>query len=251
MTNPQQPVPQSRIITVPNMRVPEQGSQAAALTLDFTGAGVIAIDISLQAAFDSGEFDYTQTVFIDNSNNPANFTLVIPGTGQTGQSIVAAAFTQGFYPISPSMGAPQFVALTGNGAKVPVIFYNVPFAYFVWNVGGPGGIIPPGGGGAGGLLNTGFPPSALIAGNNALIAAVAGQSVKLWRGQFEVDAPTVLKWTDGPGGTVLFSANLTAFGSATFILGSLPHMLTTAGNALILNSSAIANLYGGMGTVQS
>lgn len=246
MTNPQQPAPQSRIITVPNMRVPEQGAQAVAFTLDFTGANVTAIDISLQAAFDSGEFDYAQTIFIDNSNNPAAFTLIVPGTGQTGQAIIAAAFTQGYYPISPAMGAPQFVGMTANGVKVPVIFYNVPFAYFVWGVGGPGGI-----GGVGGVVNAGFLPTVLAAGNNTLVAAVPGQSVKLWRGQFQVDAPAVLKWTDGAGGTVLFSASLAALGSATFILGTLPHMVTTIGNALILNSSAIANMYGGMGTVQS
>jgi hypothetical protein len=101
------------------------------------------------------------------------------------------------------------------------------------------------------LTNVGFAPTALINGNNVLVAGVAAQTIKMYRGIFNVDAPTNLKFTDGAGGTVLFSAALTAGGSLTLEPSGAPWFITSAGISLVLNSSAAVNMYGGESHVQS
>lgn len=240
MANPVANLPRGNIVPVPNMRVPLQGSQAFPMLADFTASA--AIDGSFQSAFDSGEFDYCQSVYIDNSNNPGNLTLVFPGIGQRGQTIIAAPFTQGYYPCSPSMMDPRFTLAAGLGQIVPLIFYNIPLPYFVWGAGVSGGA---------GLTNRAFNVVPLINGDNQLVAGILGQSVKLWRGMFELDGPAILKFTDGPGGTVLWTADLTTLGSVSYNIATTPWFFGTNGKDLTLNSSAVANLYGGMGFQQS
>lgn len=140
MANPVLQVPLGNIVSVPNMRLPKQGAQALSIDVDLTKN--TALDGSFQEAFESGMFDFPQSVFIDNSGNPNAFTLTFTGVPPAGQQIIAAAGTQGFYPISPAMGDPNFTVATAGGVKVPVIFYNVPLPYFVWNtapVGSPAG----------------------------------------------------------------------------------------------------------------
>ncbi len=101
------------------------------------------------------------------------------------------------------------------------------------------------------LNNSNFDVEPLIAGDNVLVAGVALKSVKLYRGIFTVGAATILKFTDGAAGTVLFTAYLTAGGSLTFQPSGIPWITTSNGNALILNSSQAVNGYGGFGYVQS
>lgn len=240
MANPVANIFRGSVVPVPNMRIPDQGAQALPILLDFTNSA--ALDGNMQSEFDGGEFDFAQSVFIDNSNNSSNLILTLPGIGQRGQAIVAAPYTQGYYPCSPPMGDPRFTAATSLGQQVPIIFYNIPIPYFVWgsNSGGPG------------IVNLAFAPLILANGNTQLVAGVAGTTTKLWRGMFEVDAPCILKFTDGPGGAVLWTADLSTLGSVTFNLGALPWFLTlTKGADLTVNSSAAVNLYGGMGYQQS
>lgn len=120
----------SNILTVPNMRVPLQGPQAAAVTLDFAVSTIFNLD--LRAAFESGVFDYTQNVYIDNSANASTFTLLCLGTGQDGFSIVAQPQSQGIYPVSIPVGDSRFVATSAGAVEVPVVFYNCPMPIGTW-----------------------------------------------------------------------------------------------------------------------
>lgn len=237
-------IPKGNIIPVPNMRVPIQGAQSLPLILDFTNATALQGD--LQASFQSGVFDFAQSIFIDNSENTAAVSLVFPGAGPKGQTITAQPFSQGYYPISPAVGDGRFTAATAGGIQIPVTFYNVPMPYFTWGPGTNSVVVPT-------LANLAFPPLALILGDNQLVAGIGGETVKMYRGMFQVDGAAILKFTDGPGGTVLFAVNLLAAGaSVTFQATNVPWFnATSAGNDLTLNSSAAVNLYGAMGYAQS
>ena len=226
------------------MRKPEQQSQSLPLLLDFTNTA--ALEGDLASAFQSGVFDFAQSVFIDNLENASELTLNFPGAGPKGQNVTAQPFSQGYYPVSPAVGDGRFTATTSQGIVIPVTFYNVPMPYFTWGPAANAVIVPA-------LQNLAFNPLALILGDNALVAGVGGKTIKVYRGMFQVDNATVLKFTDGPAGTVLMSGTLLTPGSALFFSATnVPWWnATTAGNDLTLNSSAAVNLYGGMGYVQS
>lgn len=230
------------IIAVPNMRLPEQGAQAVPVTLDFTAN--TTFDGDLSACFGTGVFDFAQSVFIDNKDNQTTLTLTFPGVGNRGQVIQVQPLTQGYYPISPGMGDGRFTAFTAGGQIIDVIFFNVAMPYFTWGP-LPGVLVVPA------LSSRAFAPLALALGDNQLVAGVGGQTIKAYRGIFGVDNPAILKFTDGPGGTVLFTADLSALGSLTWQASGVPWITTGVGNDLTLNSSAAVNLYGGMGYVQS
>lgn len=237
------PIKLGQIIPVPNMRVPKQGAQSLPIILDFTTLSALYGD--LRPAFDSGEFDLVQSVFIDNSANSVSTTINFPGAGPKGQNVTAQPFSQGYYPVSPSVGDGRFTASSGGGVAVPIAFYNVPMPYVTWGPGTNAVVVPN-------LQNLPFDPLALGVGNTQLVPGVGGQTTKLYRGIMSVDGGTILKFTDGPGGTVLFSAYLTAGGSLTFQASNVPWFNpTTAGNDLTLNSSAAVNLYGAIGYAQS
>ena len=130
MANPLLFIPLGNIIPVPNMRVPVQGAQALPIVVDLTVN--TAVDGSLEAAYESGVFDFPQSVFIDNSGNGSTLTLLFPGAGPVGQSIVVQANWQGIFPSSPAMGDPRFSVSSAGGVKIPITFYNVPMPYFSW-----------------------------------------------------------------------------------------------------------------------
>lgn len=236
------PLPRGQIISVPNMRVPSQGAQAAPFVLDFTN--VTALDGDLQGSYQTGVFDFVQSVFIDNKDNSSTFSLVFPGAGPKGQTIQAQPNSQGYYPCSPVMGDGRFVASTSQGQLVPIIFYNIPMPYVTWGP-VPGVLVVPA------LTNAALNLTPCIAGDNQLVAGAPLKTVKLYRGMFSVANPTVLKFTDGPAGTLLFAAQLTAGGSLTFQASGVPWLTGTVGKDLTLNSSAAVNMYGGYGYVQS
>ncbi|HEX2999854.1 MAG TPA: DUF1859 domain-containing protein [Armatimonadota bacterium] len=226
----------------PNLALPVAGSMGISETLDFTAQTVLAIDLT--AEYLDGKLDFIQSVFIDNADNSANCDLIFSG-GPIPQRIRALPFSQGWYPVSWPIGAARLAATSQGGIKVNVIFANFAMPYDTWAP-----------------LNGTFAVPALVnkavnglnfpgAGNAQLVAGVAAQSVKLYRGIFSVDAPTILRWTDGPGGAVLFAAQLTAGGSVTFQGSGVNWFNTSAGNDLTLNSSAACNVYGGFGYVQS
>lgn len=226
----------------PNLTLPAEGSRAITVALNFAAAAII--DGTLQAEMLDDKLQLIQSVWIDNADNSAVLDLTLYGA-PIPQRIRAQPYTQGWYPISWPLGNAKYRAASNSGSPVNVMFANFAMPYLVW--GPPSGIIV-----VPALVNPAL--NALNyagAGDKVLVAAVAAQSVKLYRGIFSVDSPTILRWTDGPAGAVLFAAQLTAGGSVTFEVSGVPWFNTSAGNSLVLNSSAACNVYGGFGYVQS
>lgn len=225
----------------PNLAAPAQGSQGIAVNLDFTNAGTIAVDLT--AEFLDGIIDFVQSVYIDNADNAAPCDLIFSGAPQT-QRIRAQAFSQGWYPVSWPKGAGRMTATTSQGQIVKTIFANFAMPYVVW--GPPAGVtVTPN------LVNVGLNQAIGLGSNTNLVAGVVAETTKLYRGIFSVDQPTILQFLNGIGGAVLFAAQLTAGGSIAFQASGIPWFTTGANVALILNSSAACNLYGGYGYVQS
>jgi len=229
---------------VPNLAQPAAGSMAIASQLDFTAATTINLDLSPEVL--DGKLDFIQSVFIDNADNTAACDIFFGGLPVYGtQRIRAQAFSQGWYPVSWPVGMARISAQSQGGVKVNVLFANIAMPYIVYGPASGITVVPP-------LTNKALNVVAVGAGGNVqLVAGVALQSIRLYRGIFEVDAPTTLKWTDGPGGTVLFTAFLTTGGGVTFAPSGIAWFNTSAGNDLTLNSSAACNLYGGYGVQQS
>lgn len=235
------PVPKGQIIQVPNMRVPEQGAQALPFNLDFTLGTNLAGD--LRNAVDSGELDFIQSIYIDNADNSSSVTVKFPGSRQR---IVAQPFSEGYYACTPAVGDTQFTAQSNGGISVPVIFYNCPMPYVTWGPGTNSVVVPT-------LQNLAFAPLALNNGNTQLVPGAGGETIRVYRGMWQVDNPAILTFTDGPGGTVLFTVNLPTPGSSlTLNASNVPWWnATSTGNDLTVNSNAAVNLYGGMGYAQS
>jgi hypothetical protein len=225
-----------------NLAQPEAGSMAISETLDFTAGTLLAIDLTQE--YLQGKMDFIQSVFIDNADNSSVTDLIFSG-GPIAQRIRAQANSQGWYPVSWPHGAARLTASTQGGVKVNVIFANFAMPYLAWGPVPGVTVVPPLTNVALNALNFAGP------GNQQLVAGVALQSVRLYRGIFSVDNSTVLQWTDGPGGAVLFAANLTPGGSVTFQASGISWFNTSAGNALTLHSSLACNVYGGFGYVQS
>lgn len=225
-----------------NLALPVAGSIALSATLDFTTATTIALDYTNEQV--QGKLDFIQSVYIDNADNTAPLDLTFAG-GPIPQRVRAQANSEGWYPVSWPKGEFRLTAASGGGVKINVIFANFAMPYIVWGPVPGVTVVPP-------LTNLALNALNFAgAGNQQLVAAGAAQSIKLYRGIFSVDSPTILTWTDGAGGTVLFAAQLTAGGSCTFNATGIPWFNTSAGNALVLHSSAACNVYGGFGYVQS
>lgn len=225
-----------------NLAQPNAGSQAIAVPLDFTSTANIAVDLTQE--FMDGVLDFVQSVYIDNADNPAPIDIIFNGA-PVPQRVRAQAFSQGWYAVAWPVGAGRVVAKTSQGQVVQVIFANYAMPYVVWGPAPGVTVVPP-------LINPALNAVALGAGSNTqLVAGIALETIKLFRGIFSVDAPTILKWTDGPGGAVLFTAQLTAGGSIFFQPSGISWFVTSPGNDLTLNSSGACNLYGGFGYVQS
>lgn len=215
---------------------PSIGNLELPVTLDFTNVATINDDLGPE--MQQSRIPTIQSVYIDNSLNAASFILTINNF----QNITAQPYTQGIYPVMCN-GMLRYTALTTPGIKIPVIWSNTAKDLFVWGPVPGVTVVPP-------LTNTALDIEPSINGDNVLVAAVALKRVNLYRGVFSVVNPALLKFTDGPGGTLLFAAQLTAGGSLTFQPSGIPWIQTSVGNALILNMSAAVNTFGGFGYQQ-
>ena len=225
----------------PSLAQPLAGSMAIAQRLDFTASGRLNIDLSNEVI--DGKLDFIQTIYIDNADNTAALDILFTG-GPRPQRIRAQPYSQGFYAVTWPKGMARLTATTAQGIFVDVIYYNCPMPYVVW---GPkdGALSVPS------LTTKANNAVALGIGNTQLVAGILGETIRLYLGSFSVNNPAVLKWTDGPGGTVLFTAQLTAGGSMFFSGSGVPWFATTPGNDLTLNSDSAVTLYGGFGYVQN
>lgn len=226
----------------PNLAAPNGGSLAASVALDFTQGTSFSVDLTQE--FMIADFNFVQSVYIDNADNSATVDVFFYGA-PVPQRIRARAFSQGWYPVSWPKGSGKIVANSNSGAVINTIFANFAMPYSTWSPPDGTYVVPP-------LINLPLNVIALGAGSNTQLVAGAGiETVKLYRGSFSVDGPTILKWTSGPGGAVLFTSQLTAGGSMFFSASGNPWFNAAAGSDLTLNSSAACNLYGGFGYVQS
>lgn len=75
-------------------------------------------------------FGIVRSVFINNSDNDYDVTVLVAGTRQ---QFVAYAGSQGFYKIDAQMGSTILASTAGDSTgPVEFIFYNTPQTPFVW-----------------------------------------------------------------------------------------------------------------------
>lgn len=108
---------------------PSLGSRALQVDFDFT-AGV-SFSGDFMQELELGHIDPIQSVKIDNSNNPAQFILMIPGIGKHGDTIIAAPFSQGTYPIFVPVGLMHYTGASAGGVAVVCTFFSIELPYSV------------------------------------------------------------------------------------------------------------------------
>lgn len=109
---------------------PSQGSKALPVNFDFSAAAQIAIDLLLE--MQSGEIDFIQSVYVDNSLNPSPVTFLFPNATGLDNKLTVAARMQGYYPVNAPVGIMKFTVQSAGGVEVPCTFYNIEFPYVQW-----------------------------------------------------------------------------------------------------------------------
>jgi hypothetical protein len=221
---------------------PRQGNRELPWTLDFTAAGTIVDDLSPE--MQQSQIEIIQSVYIDNSLNPANLLITFQPSGQ---NITAQAFTQGIYPVI-CWGSISYKAVTTQGQKVPVIFSNTAKPFFVWGPVPGVTVTPP-------LTNAPLNFQPLNAGDNSLVAAVALQTIKMYRLLLAFGGNTNIQFFDGASvDNEPLSGLIPMFNGGSIMLQAtgIPWFTTGDGTAaLVMNSSQAVNSGGMIGYVQS
>jgi len=125
-------------------------SRSRAVKKDANDAGArgmpVLLDFSAYSSYD-GDFDISdvshnvtgisgiQAVYIDNRNNASPAIFTFASTSQF--TIIAPAYSQGFYPILFDGLRLKFNATCTGGALCIATFLNVDVAYNVWNANTP------------------------------------------------------------------------------------------------------------------
>lgn len=112
--------------------VPQQGSRAIAIMLNFNTLAVTSISDELFQEQSQGEIEFIQSVFIDNSANAQQFKLQT--TTGLNQTIVAKANSQGYYPLLVPNGKLAYQASTTGNVNIQIIFMNIFVNTIVWPV---------------------------------------------------------------------------------------------------------------------
>jgi hypothetical protein len=111
-----------------NQQVPNEGPKAIPLLLNFVTVASYSLDLTYIQ--ESGQISMVQTLFIDASTATAALVVTVNGTNQ---KIVAAAGTQGYYPVL-CPNPPKFTFANTSGADViPVFLINAPISGVVWS----------------------------------------------------------------------------------------------------------------------
>jgi hypothetical protein len=221
-----------------NLAQPVAGSINIDVILNFSANSSIILDLSREVLDD--KISFVQSIFIDNADNSSPVTMTFEGSPD-GYRVRCPAGAQGWFPVTMPVGAVRIFAQCSSPVEVNCIVTNYAMPYIVWGADSAEAE----------LTNIPFNVVPLAAGNTQLVAGVPNESVKLFRGQFEVDGPAIISLTDGAGGAVLWTANLLAQGSLNFAETENAWLKTSPGNGLFITSSAAVNLYGGMSYVQS
>lgn len=113
-----------------NGAVPKEGPKVVPLALDFTAAGGYTVDLS--NLFSGGQLTVVQTVYADNSANPAPLQFFVPDTQET---ITFPPFSQGFLPLFFSSTF-KLVVTSSGGVKLVAQLLNYNVAPSMWNSNG-------------------------------------------------------------------------------------------------------------------
>lgn len=106
----------------------KKGPLACKISMDFSATTQYKLNLQQQQS--TNNFDFCQTIFIDNSKGGDTLTVTIGGSGQ---QIVAKAATQGYYNvICPN---PIELVFDSNGGALATVFLiNVAIPGHVWPV---------------------------------------------------------------------------------------------------------------------
>lgn len=115
-------------VGVYNGPIPREGPKTLPVTLQFTMA-VQSILVDLTTVMQRGAISAVQAVYIDNSLSSSTTTMVVGGSNQ---KVIAAAFSQGFYPVIATNPA-NFTFTNTAQVNVPIQFLNVPITCITWN----------------------------------------------------------------------------------------------------------------------
>lgn len=112
---------------------PSQGARAVQIIFDMAASVIYESDLFLELT--NGHIDFIQSVKIDNSQNPAQFTLQLPGLGEFGDRVICPPFTQGCFPVFvPISSKCDYHAASSGGVSVTVDFFNIELPYGTWSV---------------------------------------------------------------------------------------------------------------------
>lgn len=106
---------------------PLKGSRSLGQVLDFSRENPVNINLSFEQK--TSRLEYVQSIYIDNSLNPATITAVMKTTGQ---SISIPAGWQGYFPVLASVDEPKISFSTTGTPLVPVFFLSFPLPLAIW-----------------------------------------------------------------------------------------------------------------------
>lgn len=109
--------------------VPPEGARVVPIAFDFTVATTFNFSYDNQQAL--GQLASCQTIFVDNAVNASPVTITWGGAGQ---SIVLAAYSQGYYAVL--VPNPIAFAITSSGSSCVLYLINYVIPPSVWSVRG-------------------------------------------------------------------------------------------------------------------
>lgn len=110
---------------------PTQGARALPFVLQFLTQNLTQITKDFYGEQSTGEAEFMQSVYIDNSLNAQAVSIRFPALGQI---ITARNQTQGYYPIFVPNGRLAITAVSAGNVDVPIIFSNIFINPTVWSV---------------------------------------------------------------------------------------------------------------------
>lgn len=110
-----------------NLTLAKEGSKFVFFQVDMDGTNDVNIDLS--SLTEQGNIEFIASVFIDNADNTAPFTLTVDGGSN--QRLIMPARGQGYLPIIVN-NPPKFIASTTVALIVPMYFMNAPMQPIVW-----------------------------------------------------------------------------------------------------------------------
>jgi hypothetical protein len=108
---------------------PEAGARALQVPLNFNSLGVTQINFDTFKEQATGQIEFIQCVFIDNSQNAQGLALRFPALGQV---ITVRTQMVGYFPIFVPNGAFACTAVTLGNVNLNLIFSNIFINPTVW-----------------------------------------------------------------------------------------------------------------------